>query len=61
MTTKRKYNYQITYGPEEIILQGDTREIHDEAFKILIRFKCSSAPFFMKKNTSNEIILTHKQ
>jgi len=61
MFTKEKNNYHITYRTEEIILRGDSREIHEEAFRILIRFKCSAAPYFIKKNTSNQIILSHKQ
>jgi len=61
MYAKRKSNCNITYRPEEIILQGDSREIHEEAFRILLRFKSSAAPYFIKENFSNLVVLTQKQ
>ena len=61
MYAKRKTNCNITYRPEEIILEGDSREIHEEAFRILLRFKSSAAPYFIKENFSNLVVLTQKQ
>ena len=58
MFTMDAKNYRITYFPNEVILQGDTRKIHTEAYKILMRFKNSSMPYHIKKDTDHQIILS---
>ena len=61
MFTMNAGNFHVTYFPDEVILQGDTRKIHTEAYKILMRFKNSPTPYHIKKDTDHQIILSARQ
>ena len=61
MFTMYTTDYRVTYYPDEVVLQGDTRKIHTEAYKILMCFKYSSMPYFIKKDSDHHIILSAKQ
>jgi len=58
MTAKNMKNYIITYSPGEVVLQGDTRNIHAEAYMILKRFSYSSTRYYIKEDSEHQIILS---
>jgi len=58
MITVNETGFRITYFPDEVVLQGDARKIHTEAYKILMRFKNSSIPYYIKKDSDHQIILS---
>jgi len=58
MSTDKATDIRITYFPDEVVLQGDTRRIHTEAYKILMRFKFSSVPYHVKSDSDHQVVLS---
>jgi hypothetical protein len=50
----------VTYFPNKIVLRGETRKIHTEAYKILTRFKYSPTPYYVNVDSSHLVELTTK-
>ena len=60
MPSQNSNDYRITYFHDEIVLRGDTRKIHAEAYKILMRFRDTSLPFHIKKISDHKIVLSNR-
>lgn len=58
MPTMNATDYRIIYFPDEVVLLGDTRKIHTEAYKILMRYKHCPKSYYIKKDSDHKIVLS---
>ena len=57
MISKYSTDYSVTYYANKIILRGDSRRIHTEAFKIIERFRYSAMPYYIALDSTQMIEL----
>ena len=58
MTSGVSKNYRVTYYPYKVVLQGDTRKIHIEAYRILEAFRSRSLPYCLSHDSNHLIELS---
>lgn len=51
-------SYCIIFNENKVVLRGDSRNIHIEAQKIILRFQNSAKPYFITLDSSYQIELS---